>query len=118
MASAATLEDAYIAARDAAIVKIKAAEDAKKRGPMDGTGDRILADEAQAQAELEKQMRAIIGPIVIKGMTGEAKLNLDSLSEGDEGFGILDGMVYGGLDAKTRVIVATDSLFRRWLKQH
>lgn len=118
LASAATPEDAYISARDAAIAKIKAAADAEKRGPMDGTGDKILAAEAQAQAELEKQMRAIIGPVVIEGMTGEAKLNLDTLSEGDEGFGILDGMVYGGLDAKTRVIVTTDSLFRRWLKQH
>ena len=118
LASAATPEDAYIAARDAAIARIKAAADAEKRGPMDGYGDKILAAEAQAQAELEKQMRAIIGPVVIKGMTGEAKLNLDTLSEGDEGFGILDGMVYGGLDAKTRVVVTTDSLFRRWLKQH
>ncbi len=118
LASAATPEDAYIAARDVAIAKIKAAADAEKRGPTDGYGDKILAAEAQAQAKLEKQMRAIIGPVVIKGMTGEAKLNLDTLSEGDEGFGILDGMVYGGLDAKTRVIVTTDTLFRRWLKQH
>jgi hypothetical protein len=117
-ASAVTPEDAYIAARDTAIAKIKTAADAEKRGPMDGYGDKILAAEAQAQAELEKQMRAIIGPVVIAGMAEEAKLNLDSLTEGDEGFGILDGMVYGGLDAKTRVIVTTDSLFRHWLKQH
>jgi hypothetical protein len=117
-ASAQTREDAYIAARDAAVAKIKAAADTEKRGPMDGYSDKILAAEAKAQAELEKQMRAIIGPVVIKGMTGEAKLNLDTLTEGDEGFGILDGMVYGGLDAKTRVIVTTDSLFRRWLMQH
>lgn len=116
--SAATPENAYIAARDAAIAKIKAAADAEKRGPMDGYGDKILAAEAQAKAELEKQMRAIIGPVVIQDMTDKVKLNLNTLSEGDEGFGILDGMVYGGLDAKTRVIVTTDSLFRRWLKQH
>jgi hypothetical protein len=118
LAAAATPEDAYIAARDAAISRIKAAEDAEQRGPMDSIGDKILSAEAQARAELEKQMRAIIGPVIIKDMTGEAKLNLDTLSEGDEGFGILDGMVNGGLDAKTRVIVTTESLFRRWLKQH
>ena len=34
------------------------------------------------------------------------------------GFGLLDGMVYGGVDAKTRVIVTTASLFQRWLRQH
>jgi hypothetical protein len=117
-APAATPEDAYIAARDAAVAKIKAAADAEKRGPMDGYGDKILAAEARAQTELEKQMRAIVDPVVIKGMTGEAKLHLDTLTEGDEGFGILDGMVYGGLDARTRVIVTTDSLFQRWLHQH
>ena len=31
---------------------------------------------------------------------------------------MLDGMVYGGLDAKTRVIVTTDSLFKHWLNEH
>ena len=35
-ASAQTREDAYIAARDAAVARIKAAADAEKRGPMDG----------------------------------------------------------------------------------
>ena len=55
-------------------------------------------------------------PVAIKGIPGEGALNLDTLIEGDQGFGLLDGMVYGGLDDKTRVIVTTDSLFRRWLR--
>jgi hypothetical protein len=63
-------------------------------------------------------MRALVGPVVIKGMAGESKLNLDTLYDGFEGFGLLDGMVYGALDAKTRVIVTTESLFKHWLREH
>jgi hypothetical protein len=48
----------------------------------------------------------------------KSAINLDTLIDGDEDFGLLDGMVYGGADATTRVIVTTDSLFRHWLQQH
>ena len=50
-------------------------------------------------------------------MSGAGKLNLDTLIEGDQGFGLLDGLVYGAGDAKTRVIVTTDGLLRRWLAE-
>ena len=63
-------------------------------------------------------MRAILGPVAIKGLEGEGAINLDTLIEGDEDFGLLDGMIYGPVDAKTRVIVTTDGLLRRWLHQH
>lgn len=115
---AASPEATYIATRDAAIAKIAAAAKAEKRGPTDGYGAAILALDEQARAKLERQMRTIVGPVDIKGMDGEAKLNLDTLIEGDEDFGLLDGIVYGGLDAKTRVIVTTDSLLQRWLHRH
>jgi hypothetical protein len=113
---AATPEDAYFAARDAAIAKIKALrKPANPTGPVD---QNAIAEDERAIAALAPQMRAIVGPVVIKGMAGEGAINIDTLNEGDEGFGILDGMVYGGLDAKTRVIVTTDSMFRRWLREH
>ena len=117
-ASAQSREDAYIAARDAAIAKIKAAADAERRGPMDHYDDKVLAAEEKARAGLELQMRAIVGPAAIKGMPAKAAINLDTLIEGDDTFGLLDGMVYGAADAKMRVIVTTDGLFRRWLVQH
>ncbi len=115
---ASTLEDAYIATRDAAIAKIKADEAAENRGPTGSSSDKIIDEDNRALASLERQMRAIVGAVAIKGMTGEAKINLDTLIEGDEGFGLLDGMIFGAVDAKTRVIVTTDSMFRRWLRQH
>jgi hypothetical protein len=115
-ARAATPEEVYITPRDAAIVKIKAA--AEKRDPMDNYGADILVVEKQARAGLEKQMRTIVGPVAIKAMEENSALNLDTLIEGDEGFGLLDDMVYGPVNGKTRVIVTTNSMFKRWLHQH
>jgi hypothetical protein len=113
---AATAEDTYFAARDAAIAKIKSLN--KPAGPTAPVDQNAIAEDDRAIAALTPQMRAIVGPVAIKGMTDEGTINIDTLNEGDEGFGILDGMVYGGLDAKTRVIVTTDSLFRHWLREH
>ncbi len=115
-ASGASPEDAYIATRDTAIAKIKADEAAENHGPMGSTSSKIDDEDNRARAGLEQQMRAIVGPVVIKGMPRDGKINLDTLNEGDEGFGMLDGMVYGGLDDKTRVIVTTDGMFKRWLR--
>jgi hypothetical protein len=123
LASAASPEAAYIIARDAAIAKIKAMDKANadkantdKAKPASSNGDdsALLAAEEKARKGLEVQMRAILGPVAIKGLEGEGAINLDTLIEGDEDF----GMVYGPIDAKTRVIVTTDGLFRRWLHQH
>jgi hypothetical protein len=117
-AAATPAEDAYVAARDAAIATVKAATDAEPKNPTAGDDAKVLALESQELAALEKQMRAIVGPVAIKGLDGKAGINLDTLSEGDEGFGLLDGMVYGKVDARTRVIVTTDGLFRHWLREH
>lgn len=117
-AAATPAEDAYIAARNAAIAEVKAATDAEPKNPTSGDDDKVLALENQELAALEKQMRAVVGPVAITGLDGKAAINLDTLSDGDEDFGLLDGMVYGAPDAKTRVIVSTDGLFRHWLREH
>ena len=66
-ATAASPEEAYVAARDGAVAGIKAAADAENRGSMDYYGASILALEEQERAGLEQQMRAIIGRVTIKG---------------------------------------------------
>ena len=48
----------------------------------------------------------------------KARSIFDNVIEGDLGFGLLDGMVYGPVDGKTRVVVTTESMFQRWLNQH
>jgi len=117
-AAAIPADDAYFAARDAAIAKVKAATDAEPKNPTGGDDDKVIALDNRELAGLEKQMRIIVGPVTIKGLGSKSAINLDTLSDGDEDFGLLDGMVYGGVDAKTRVIATTDGLLRHWLDEH
>jgi len=108
MADAASPEQTYLAARDGFIAKFK----------VDTITDALSKDEDNARADLEKQMRVIIGPVAIAGVDGPGKLNLDTLFSGDEGFGMLDGLVFASAGGKTSVIVTTDTLFASWLRGH
>ncbi len=102
----------YFTARDAAIQKIKALEDAK------APDDAAMKEHHRALADLQKQMRAIIGPVAIKGLAAAGTINLSTLSSGDQGFGMLDGLVFASADDKTRIIVTTESIFTNWLRAH
>src|SRR5260221_5455049 len=127
-ASAATPEDRYIAARDAAIAKISKLYDAKK-------DDEAAKAEKAVGPDLFAQMKAILAEPDREGF-GPAKLNLDAYSHGDEGFGLLDGLRFDALtgengekagasgadgkyvEPKAHVIVTTQTLFERWLRGH
>jgi hypothetical protein len=123
-----TPEERYITIRDAAIKRLQ---------PMfDGNNyDAASKAEAAAVADLQNQMTAVVGERNYKGF-GPAKLNLDTLSRGDEGFGMLDGLRFeaetgksgakaGTKDAagdyvqpKAHIIVTTPTMFERWLHGH
>jgi hypothetical protein len=121
-------EDRYVAVRDAAIKKLKLIA-------KSGNSDAAAKAEDAARADLEAQMRAILGPLAYAGF-GAGQLNLDTLSEGDEGFGMLDGLRFdaltgrngepaGATDAagryaepKAHIIVTTQTLLVRWLTAH
>lgn len=127
-AGAATPEDRYIAARDAAIAKISKLYDGKK-------ADEAEKAEKAAGADLFAQMKVILAEPDRKGF-GPAKLNLDAYSQGDEGFGLLDGLRFDSLvgengekagadgadgkyiEPKAHVIVTTQTLLERWLRGH
>jgi hypothetical protein len=127
-ASAATPEDRYIAARDAAIAKISKLYDGKK-------DDEVEKVEKAADADLLAQMKVILAEPDRKGF-GPARLNLDAYSQGDEGFGLLDGLRFDSLvgengekagengadgkyvEPKAHIIVTTQTLFERWLRGH
>ncbi len=117
-ARAASPEQDYIAARDAAIARITAAVNAEQRGPTDGYGPAVGAAEKEARAALERRLRGVVGSVTIQGMPADGALNLDTLIEGDQGFGLLDGMLYSANYGGTQVIVTTEGLFRRWLAVH
>jgi len=127
--SAKTAEDRYIAARDAAIEKISAIYDT---GNAD---DAARKAEDAASADLAAQMRAILNEPARDGF-GPAKLNIDTFSKGDEGFGTLDGLRFDArlgkngetagpngadgkyVEPKAHIIVTSQTLFERWLRAH
>ena len=109
-ADAASPEEGYLAAREAAIARFTAYEAA------DDYGDAVFAEHDRALADLEAQLRLIIGPVAIDGFSPEGVINLDTLFEGDEGFAMLDGLVYASTDDKAHVLVTTAGLLRAWLE--
>lgn len=109
---AASPEESYIAARDHYIAKFRALDDARQ------VNDSALKAHDQAYDDLQKKMRAIIGPMALKGLATTGTLNLSTLFPSDQGFGMLDGLVYVSADDKTRIIVTTESLFAIWLLAH
>jgi len=128
-AAPASPEDRYVAARDAAIEKFSAIYDA---GKFD---DAAKAAEDAARADLGAQMAAILGERRRAGF-GPPTINLGSFYRGDEGFGTLDGLRFDdelgtsgekagrdGADGKyveprAHIIVTTQTLFGRWLRDH
>lgn len=126
---AKTAEDRYIAARDAAIAKISGIYDAGNRDQ-----DARKAEEA-ASADLFEQMRVILSEPDRDGF-GPPKLNIDTFSKGDEGFGTLDGLRFDAkvgkngetagqngpdgsyVEPKSHIIITTQTLFERWLRAH
>jgi len=109
-ARAASPEDAYLAARDKHISHIKAMEKAK------ASAEKVDAEQNKARADLETRLRGLLGDVSVKGFPAAGKINLDSLSDQDEGFGMLDGLVYaeGGEDG-SRLVVTTRILLDKWL---
>ena len=128
-ANAASPEDRYIAARDAAIAKFaKPAKD----GKIDEAVDKA---EATARGDLKTQLTAILPEPPRPGFA-PAQINLDTLYKGDMGFGLLDGLRFDAetgrdgakigekrpdgsfVEPKAHIIVTTESLFARWLREH
>lgn len=128
-ARAASPEDRYIAARDAAIAKFaKLSNDNKINEAVDKA-------EAAARDELKGQLIAILSQAARPGFA-PAQLNLDTLYKGDMGFGMLDGLRFdadkgrdGGkigekradgsfVEPKAHIIVTSEALFTRWLHEH
>jgi hypothetical protein len=107
-AKAASPEDAYLAARD----------DYIKRFEQSAHDDPSYEAHQRALADLQAKLRQVVGPLSLKGFAAEGKISLEALDPGDEGFGVLDGLVYASADQKTRVLVTTTSLFDKWLAAH
>lgn len=121
-------EDQYITSRDSAIKRLNK----NKPGTIDDAATRA---EELARADLETQMRAILGQPTYAGFS-PSKLNLDTLFTGDQGFGILDGLRFDAstgmhgepvgarradgsfVEPRSHIVVTTKTLLARWLSAH
>jgi hypothetical protein len=110
VAVAASPEADYLAARDKAIASLKA--------DKDQTSDAAIAREQAARQALAVKLRALLGPVSVKGFEGAGETNPDTLLEGDEGFGALDGLTFLSSDNKASLLVSTVGLTRTWLAAH
>jgi hypothetical protein len=108
-ASAASPEDNYIAARDRYVAKLKTS------GEVD---EKTAKQQEAARVDLEGKLRTILGRASIAGVPAEGKLNLDTLIQGEIGFGQIDGLSHQTAEDAPRLIVTTPSLVRRWLVAH
>ena len=109
-AIAASPLERYLAARERYVADIE--RDAPALDPQ-GLTER----EELALSDLETQLKAIIGPLSIKGVSPEGKINLDTLLK-ELGYGKLDGLVHASPDKGTSAVATTVALLKGWLKAH
>src|SRR5882724_7482375 len=126
---ASSIEDRYIATRDAAMAKSSKLYDA---GKFDDAAQKA---EDAARSSLHVQMVAILAESNRAGF-GPPQLNLDAFYAGDKGYGQLDGLRFDALtgvsgekaggngadgnyvEPKAHIIVSTERLFEHWLRVH
>ncbi len=101
-------EEDYIAARDAAIAKIKKIEAKTPGADTSKMSGKALAD-------LEKRLQAIIGDLEIKPYPAKGKIALGSLSDNEVGGGGLDALRFAKGEDGPQVYVTTDGLATKWI---
>lgn len=107
-ADAAPLDD-YLAAREKAVAELMVAV---KAGKLDDEAT-MKRDEA-AVADLEKRMKAIVGPVKIKGL-GSPGFSLPILVYEDGPTRMLDGITVSNKDGSANALVTPEPLFQAWL---
>lgn len=109
-AFAASPEDDYIAARDKAIAAIAALNTAN--APV----ETLDAADAKARSDLEGRLSTLLGPLAVADFPATGTINLESLSDADVGYGMLDGLRYAKSDDGPSLVATTRALLERWLQ--
>src|SRR5215510_16422901 len=104
---AASLEEKYFETRDNFIRQFEKSIDSDWR-------TRMKKDE-HALAELEKQLKSIVGPVNVEGFPKEGKINLETLQNGDLGFGQVDGLRFSA--KQEYLFVTTDNILKKYLAE-
>jgi hypothetical protein len=100
---AASLEEKYFETRDNFIRQFE-----KASVPIDVLDEK----DRHALAELEKQLKPIIGSVNVEGFPKQGKINLRTL-EKDYGFGQVDGLSFSA--KQEELFVTTDNILKKYL---
>ncbi len=109
-ALAASPEADYLAARDKGIAGVAKMEGANVKF------EKIDAAQKTYLADLNKRLSLIVGPVDVEGFPKTGKINFDTLSKDDVGFGGLDALSFAEGDGEKRLIVTSRGLLDAWLK--
>src|SRR5882724_501071 len=101
---AASLEEKYFETRDNFIRQFEKS--------IDPDWMTAMKKDEHALAELEKQLKAIIGPVNVEGFPKEGKINLLTLQK-DYGFGQVDGLRFSS--KQEYLFFTTDNILKKYL---
>jgi hypothetical protein len=108
---AASLEEKYLETRDEFIRQFSTPS-----SPEADSYEKVHLKLEKALSKLEKQLQLIIGPVDVAHFPKRGKINLETLEQGDGGFGQVDGLRF---DSKHGLLfVTTMGLLNGYLKQH
>lgn len=111
---AVSLEEKYFETRDNFIREFE-----KASTPLESLAEQeqhaLDQKDRHALAELEKQLKAIVGPVNVEGFPKEGKINLETLQKGDLGFGQVDGLRFSA--NQEYLFVTTDNLLKKYLAE-
>ena len=108
---AASLEEKYFETRDEFIRQFSTPS-----SPEADSYEKVHSKLEKALSKLEKQLQLIIGPVDVAHFPKRGKINLETLEQGDGGFGQVDGLRF---DSKHGLLfVTTAGLLNSYLQQH
>ncbi len=103
---AASLEEKYFETRDNFIRQFEKS--------IDPDWMTAMKKDEHALAELEKQLKAIVGPVNVEGFPKKGKINLLTLQK-DYGFGQVDGLRFSS--KQEYLFVTTDNILKKYLAE-
>jgi tetratricopeptide (TPR) repeat protein len=107
---AASPEEKYFETRDNFIRQFSTASS------PEANYEKVLSKLEKALSKLEKQLQLIIGPVDVAQFPKRGKINLETLEQGDGGFGQVDGLRF---DSEHELLfVTTTGLLNAYLQQH
>src|SRR5437773_823949 len=108
---AASLEEKYFETRANFIRQFSTPS-----SPEANSEEKAVSKLKKALSKLEKQLQLIIGPVDVAHFPKRGKINLETLEQGDGGFGQVDGLRF---DSKHGLLfVTTTGLLNGYLQQH